>query len=136
MASGGEFWSNNACRASGGYMLDAVQVPGNMGFDEQVKFAEGARGKQAAVAAAEDNELARQFSCHGPYAAKRLVQLLRRAEPWSLNQLCATRSQGIASRASKAKKWRNCNGEGAVSPATNCSRGGMSRASGRGSRWH
>jgi hypothetical protein len=63
MAQGGEFWSSGPCRNSGGYMVDAVQVPGNMNFQEQVRFAEGRANSQSAARASEDRDIARRSEC-------------------------------------------------------------------------
>jgi hypothetical protein len=62
-AQGGEFWSSGACSNAGGYMVDIVQVPGNMPFKEQANFADQLRNKKATANAQAENASARQHQC-------------------------------------------------------------------------
>ena len=62
-AQGGEFWSSGACSNSGGYMVDIVQVPGNMPFKEQASFADQLRNKKAVANAQVANTSAQQHKC-------------------------------------------------------------------------
>jgi hypothetical protein len=63
MAQGGEFWSSAVCSKSGGYMVDAVQVPTNMSWNEQVRFAEQRSSNQQSARNSEEQEFSKRNQC-------------------------------------------------------------------------
>ena len=62
-SQGGEFWSSGACGSAGGFMVDIVQVPSGMPFQEQAKFADQLRNNKDAVASREQSERGRLNEC-------------------------------------------------------------------------
>lgn len=81
---GGTYWSSERCQKSNGIMVDIVQVPSGMPFQEQARMADQVYNAKEARQGAEAQAYARSNECAA--VDVELQQIWSRYNNWQFNQ--------------------------------------------------